>query len=143
MRLVIRNRYVLGVAVLGTFGGLGIYWMGTPLPWAWAGLVILSYSVWLLFLEWRGIIIHKQMLSFPNRPLPWLPIFALARVRLPLEGIEDIKYAGAWMGMEHVLLSHQSDRQQLLFHTRAARRLFFTSVKLNVPKIQIYRVYKR
>jgi hypothetical protein len=74
--VVIRNWYLLAVAVLDIWGALGIYWTWMPSLLAWCGLVIFAYSVWLLFLEWRGII-------------PWLPIFALTRVRLPVEAVRE------------------------------------------------------
>jgi hypothetical protein len=122
MRVVIRNWYLVAAAVMGISGGLGIYWEWTPSLLAWGGLVIFTYSVWLLFLEGRGIIIENQMLSIPTRPSPWLPIFALTRVRLPMEQVSDITYAGSWMGMEHVLLNRQSDRQTLIFHTFSPHR---------------------
>jgi hypothetical protein len=131
--VVIRNWYLVPAAVIGISGGLGIYWKRTPSLLALGGLVIFTYSVWLLFLEGRGIIIENQMLSIPTRPLPWLLIFALTRVRLPVEQVRDITYVGSWMGMEHVSLNHQSDRQTLIFHTKEARRLFFETMKLRVP----------
>jgi hypothetical protein len=147
MRVVIRNWYLVAAAVMGISGGLGIYWKWTPSLLAWGGLVIFTYSVWLLFLEGCGTIIENQMLSIPTRPLPWLPIFALTRVRLPVERVSDItyvgSYVGSWMGMEHVLLNHQPDRQTLLFHTREARRLFFETMELRVPTIRIYRLHRR
>src|SRR5439155_15218411 len=129
---VFRNWYLVAAAVMGISGGLGIYWKWTPSLLAWGGLVIFAYSVWLLLLEGRGIIIENQTLSIPTRPLPWLPIFALSRLRLPVEALKDITYVGSWLGMEQVLLNqHQLDRQQLLFHTREARRIFFEIVKLS------------
>jgi hypothetical protein len=52
-------------------------------------------------------------------------------------------YVGSWMDMEHLLLNHESGRQTVLFHTREARRLFFETMKLKVPTIQMYRVKRR
>jgi len=88
--------------------------------------------------------IEIQVLSIPTRPLLSLPIFALARVRLRMEEVRDVTYAGSWMGMEHVLLNnHQPDRQQLLFDAVEARRRFFGILKLRSPGLRIYRIQTR
>jgi hypothetical protein len=141
--VVIRNRYLVPAALLGISGGLGMYWTLMPSLLALGGLVISAYGVRLLFLEGQGIIIEKRTLSFPTRPLPWLPIFALTRAQLPMEQISDLTYVGSWMGMDRVFLNHQSDRQTLLFHSREARRLFFGTMEREVPTIQIYRRHRR
>jgi hypothetical protein len=130
------------VAVLGIVIGLGIYWVSWPSLLALGGLVIFAYNAWLLFLEGRGIIIDEQTLSLPIRQLPWLPIFALTRARLPVEQVSDLTYVGSWMGMERVLLNHQSDRQTLIFEDRDARRLFFETMRRRLPTIAIYRVQR-
>jgi len=142
--VVIRNWRLIRVAVLGILIGLGIYGVSSPSLLASAGLVIFAYSAWLLFLEGRGIIIDEQTLSFPIRPLAWLPIFALtrARLRLPVVQVSDLTYVGSWMGMERVLLNHQSDRQTLIFQDRDARRRFFEIMKRRLPMIDIYRVQR-
>src|SRR5262249_45647778 len=111
-----------------------------PSPLAWGGVVIFAYSIWLGFLEGRGILVYEQKLSIPTRPLRRLPIFTASRVHFPVQEVWDITYAGSWIGMEHVLLNaSRPDSQQLLFHTRAARRFFFEIMKLKVPTIRIYR----
>jgi hypothetical protein len=46
--------------VLGISGDLAIYLNWRPSLLAWGGLVIFAYSVWLLFLEGRRIIIDEQ-----------------------------------------------------------------------------------
>jgi len=143
LRVVIRNWSFIRVAVLGILIGIGIGIYAARSPSLLAllvGLVIFAYSDWLLFLDARGIIIDEQTLSFPIRLLPWLPIFALTRARLPVEQVSDLTYVGSWMGMERVLLNHQSDRQTLMFQDRDARRLFFDTMKRRLPTIAIYRV---
>jgi hypothetical protein len=130
--------------VLGILIGLGSYWawaLSAPLV-ALGGLVIFAYSAWLLLLEARGIIIDEQTLSIPTRLVLWLPIFALIRARLPVEGVKDLTHVGSWMGMERVLLNRQSDRQTLLFEDRDARRLFFATMRRRVPAIEIYRAHR-
>ena len=137
--MVFRNRHFIRVAVLGILIGVGIYLLWWPSLLALGGLVIFAYSAWLLFLEGRGIIIDEQMLSFPTRPLRWLPIFALTRGRVPVEQVSDLTNVGSWMGMERVLLNRQSDRQTLMFQDRNARRLFFQTMRRRVPAIEMYR----
>jgi hypothetical protein len=142
-KLVFKNRHLIRVAVLGILIGLAIYWVGVPsLLVALGGLVIFAYSAWLLLLEGRGIIMDEQTLSFPTRPVRWLPIFALARTRLPLEKITDLTYMGSWMGIERVLLNHRTDRRTLLLEDRDARRLFFEAMRRRISAIEIYRVHR-
>jgi hypothetical protein len=141
--LVFRNRYLIRVSVLGIVIGLGIYGVWRPsLFVTLGGFVIFAYSAWLLLLEGRGIIIDEQALSFPTRPVPWLPIFALTRARLRVEQVSDLTYMGPWMGMERVLLNRRSDCQTLMFQDRNARRLFFETMRRSVPMIEIYRAHK-
>jgi hypothetical protein len=142
--VVIRNWSLIRVAVLGILIGIGIWISGvrSQTLLVLVGLVIFTYSAWLLFLEGRGIIIDEQTLSFPIRLLPWLPIFALTRARLPVEQVSDLTYLGSWMGMERVLLNRQSDRQTLIFQDRDTRRLFFDTMKRRLPTIAMYRVQR-
>jgi hypothetical protein len=141
--LVFRNRYLIRVAVLGILIGLGISWVWVPsLLVALGGLVIFIYSAWLLLLEGRGIIMDEQTLSFPTRPVPWLPILALTRARLPVEKVTDLTLMGSWLGMELVLLNRRSDHQMLLFEDSNTRRLFFESMRPRLPTIEIYRVQR-
>ena len=140
--MVFRNQHLIRVAVLGILIGIGIYSLWWPSLLALGGLVIFAYSAWLLFLEGRGIIIDEQTLSFPTRPLPWLPIFALTRGRVPVEQVTDLTYVRTWMGMERVLLNRRSDRQTLMFQDRNARRLFFETMRRRLPTIEIYRVHR-
>jgi hypothetical protein len=143
LELVFRNRPLIRVAVVGILIGLGIYWAWAPSPLgALGGLVIFAYSAWLLFLEVGGIIIDEHTLSFPTRPVLWLPIFTLTRARLPMEKVTDLTHVGSWMGMERVLLNHRSDRQTLLLEDRGARRLFFETMRRRVPTIEMYRVHR-
>src|SRR5262249_10743101 len=143
MRAVFRNWYLLAAAVLGILIGVGIYWLWWPSLLALGGLVIFAYSAWLLFLEGRGIFVDEQTLSFPTRPLPWLPIFALTRGRVPVEQVTELTCGRTWMGMERVLLNRRSDRQTLMFQDRNARRLFFETMRQRVPTIEMYRAPRR
>jgi hypothetical protein len=139
--LVFRNRHLIRVAVLGILIGLGISWVWAPSLWvALVGLVIFIYSAWLLLLEGRGIILDEQTLSFPTRPVPWLP--SLTRARFPVEKVTDLTLMGSWLGMELVLLNRRSDHQMLLFEDSNTRRLFFESMRRRLPTIEIYRVHR-
>jgi len=142
LSLVFRNQHLIRVAVLGIFIGLGIYSLWWPSLLALGGLVVVAYSAWLLFLEGRGIMVDEQTLSFPTRPLPWLPIFALTRGRVRVGNVADLTYVGSWMGMERVLLNRRSDHQTLLFQDRTTRRLFFETMRRRFPTIEIYRVHR-
>jgi hypothetical protein len=141
--LVFRNRHLIRLAVLGILIGPVIYWVGgSSLLVILGGLVIFGYSAWLLALEGRGIIIDQQTLSFPTRPVPWLPILALTRARLPVEKVTDLTLLGSWLGVERVLLNRRSDHQMLLFEDSNTRRLFFETMRRRLPAIEIYRVHR-
>jgi len=138
-RVSVRNRYVLLGSLL--LGGLGLAYfvLRSKAPPGWLALALGLFCVWLFLLELRGVVAAADTVSFPRRPLRWLPIFSLWRRRVPLRDLEEITVLRPWCGLQLVLLDGRFGTEHLLFHSRKARMKFFEAVKAMLPDIRIYR----
>jgi hypothetical protein len=102
-------------------------------------LALCIFCVWHFVLEVRGVVVNANTLSFPRRPLAWLPVFSVWRRRVPLKDLDEMTVLRPWLSLEIVLLEGRFGAERLLFHSRNARLKFFDAVKTKSPGIKIYR----
>jgi hypothetical protein len=137
-RLSVRNPYVLVGSLFAGSLGLGYFVLGSP-PLGWFALALGLFCVWLFVLELRGVAVNADVLSFPSRPLRWLPIFSVWRRRVPMRDLEEMTVLRPWCGLQVVLLDGRCGVERSLFHSRNSRLKFFDAVKAKLPGIRIYR----
>jgi hypothetical protein len=137
-RLSVRNPYVLAGSLSVGSLGLGYFVLGST-PLGWFALALGLFCIWLFVLELRGVVVNADTLSFPSRPVRWLPIFAVGRRRVPMRDLEEMTVLRPWCGLQVVLLDGGCGVERLLFHSRNSRLKFFDAVKAKLPTIRIYR----
>jgi hypothetical protein len=138
-RVSVRNRYVLLASLLAAGLALGYFVLRSKAPPGWLALALGLFCVWLFLLELRGVVVRADTLSFPRRPIRWLPIFSIWRRRVPLRDLDEMTVLRPWCGLQVVLLDGRFGSERLLFHSRNARMKFFEAVKAKLPDIRIYR----
>jgi hypothetical protein len=72
----------------------------------------------LFALELRGVVLEKGILSFPQRPLKWLPVFSFRQRRVSSADLEEVTVLRAWCGLQVVLLEGPLGAERVLFHWR-------------------------
>jgi hypothetical protein len=141
-RVNIRNRYVLVGSILAACLGLGCFVLRSNAPPGWYGLA-LAFSVismWVFFIELRGVAAVSGTLSFPRRPLRWFPIVPIWRSRVLLTELDEMTLLRPWLAFQVVRLDGQFGSERLLFDSRKARLRFFDAVMEQRPHVPIYRM---
>jgi hypothetical protein len=140
-RVGIHNSYLsFGSFFLGAVG-IGFFVTRWNSPSGWLGLALGILCVWLFIIELRGVTVDSGMLSFPQRPLRWLPVFSIWRQQVATIELQEMTVLPRWCGLQVVLVEGAFGAQRLLFKSRTARMKFFEAVKAQVPGIRIYRAY--
>ena len=138
-RVGIRNSYLsIGSLFLGAVG-LGNFVTRWNSPSGWLGLALGAFCVWLFIIELRGVTVDRGMLSFPRRPLRWLPIFSIWRQQIATIELHEMTVLPRWYGLQVVLVEGAFGAERLLFQSRSVRMKFFEAVKAQAPGIRIYR----
>ncbi len=138
-RVSVRNRYVLLASLLVAGLGLGYFVVRSKTPPGWLALALGLLCAWLFLLELWGVVVGADSVSFPCRPIRWLPIFSAWRRRVPLRDLDEVTVLRPWCGLQVVQLEGGFGTERLLFHSRTARMKFLDAVKAKLPGIRIYR----
>jgi hypothetical protein len=138
-RVGIRNSYLsIGSLFLGAVG-LGYFVTRWNSPSGWFGLALGILCVWLFTIELRGVTVDGGMLSFPRRPLRWLPVVSIWWQQVATIDLQEMTVLPRWCGLQVVLIEGAFGAERLLFQSRSVRMKFFEAVKAQAPSIRIYR----